>query len=114
MNRGKGSTFSHFVGLGGILLVLYAGYEASLHVHATKLRLDEATSSIPPLHVLAELLVGLLNCLWAALTVPGSLLPIKMEDHANRVVALPEVLDDFMIFNHRGRVNPIKLEAKFS
>ncbi|KAL2630026.1 hypothetical protein R1flu_014712 [Riccia fluitans] len=66
----------------------------------------------PPLPVLLEIVISLALCIWGALRVPGTFLPVLPDAKENRVVTLHANLD-FMVFNHRGRVFPPKLEVQF-
>jgi len=98
------------IGVVGALLLAHAAYATVIYRGALKIREEEFT--YPPFQVIIEVAVSLILCLWAALIVPGTFLPILPDSKENRVVALPANLD-FMIFNHRGKVFPPKLEPKF-
>ncbi|KAJ6871074.1 membrane magnesium transporter-like isoform X1 [Populus alba x Populus x berolinensis] len=67
------------------------------------LKITEDEFSGPPFNVVVELIVGLVLCTWAAITVPGIFLSIHPNSDDNRMVSLPDSLD-FIIFNHRGKV----------
>ncbi|CAI0432496.1 unnamed protein product [Linum tenue] len=88
------------VGVIGVLILGHAAY--STIQYRSLLKITEEEFSGPPMEVVLELLVGLLFCMWAALTVPGKFLSVHPHSDENRVVSLPENVD-FMIFNHRGR-----------
>ncbi|KAM7265343.1 hypothetical protein ACFE04_003026 [Oxalis oulophora] len=89
------------VGLLGIVILGHAAY--STIQYRGLLKIMEEEFSGPPFTVVIELILGLVLCMWAALTVPGNFLSIHPHSDENRVVALPANLD-FMIFNHRGKV----------
>uniref|UniRef100_A0A2P2JZL8 Uncharacterized protein n=1 Tax=Rhizophora mucronata TaxID=61149 RepID=A0A2P2JZL8_RHIMU len=63
------------------------------------------------MQVVLELLLGLVFCMWAALTVPGKFLSIHPYSEENRIVSLPSNVD-FMIFNHRGKVLSLETDMK--
>ncbi|KAI4310413.1 hypothetical protein MLD38_035393 [Melastoma candidum] len=88
------------IGVVGVLILGHAAY--STIQYRGLLKIMEEEFSGPPLVVVAELLVALVLCFWAALSVPGKFLSIHPDSEENRIIALPENLD-FMIFNHRGR-----------
>lgn len=71
----------------------------------------EEEFSGPPMNVVAELLLALTLCTWAALTVPGKFLSIHPDSEENRLVYLPDNLD-FMMFNHRGKLFPPEMNLK--
>ncbi|KAI6698080.1 hypothetical protein NL676_018199 [Syzygium grande] len=108
---GKGATmrFGFAIGVFGVLILSHAAY--STVQYRGLLKIMEEEFSGPPLNVVAELLVGLVLCVLAALTVPGKFLSIHPDSEENRIVSLPDNLD-FMIFNHRGRVFPSQLDLK--
>ncbi|KAI4371296.1 hypothetical protein MLD38_019551 [Melastoma candidum] len=97
------------IGVVGVLILGHAAY--STIQYRGLLKIMEEEFSGPPLVVVAELLVGLVLCLWAALSVPGKFLSIHPDSEENRITALPENLD-FMIFNHRGRAFPSQPDLK--
>lgn len=77
-----------------------------------KIRDEEFT--FPSAQVVFEVALSLVLCLWAALKIPGSFLPILSDAKENRVTMFPANLD-FMVFNHRGKLFPPKfVEAEFS
>ncbi|KAL3536246.1 hypothetical protein ACH5RR_004707 [Cinchona calisaya] len=94
----------------GILILSHAAY--STIQYRALLKITEEEFSGPPINVVMELMVGLVLCMWAALTVPGKFLSVLPHSDENRVVALPTNLD-FMIFNHRGKAIPSVMDAKF-
>ncbi|KAM1037611.1 hypothetical protein ACFX15_031788 [Malus domestica] len=98
------------VGILGVVILSHAAY--STVQYRGLLKIMEEQFSGPPLTVVAELLLGLVFCMWAALTVPGTFLSIHPYSEENRIVSLPDNLD-FMIFNHRARVFPVELDLKF-
>lgn len=97
------------IGVLGVLILFYAAY--STIQYRALLKITEEEFSGPPMNVVLEVLVGLLLCLWAGLTVPGKFLSILPYSEENRVVALPANLD-FMIFNHRGKALPLGIDTK--
>ncbi|CAL1382159.1 unnamed protein product [Linum trigynum] len=97
------------VGVIGVLILGHAAY--STIQYRSLLKITEEEFSGPPMEVVLELLVGLLFCMWAALTVPGKFLSVHPHSDENRVVSLPENVD-FMIFNHRGRAFPSEVGLK--
>ncbi|XP_068638332.1 membrane magnesium transporter [Aristolochia californica] len=99
---------SFLVGLFGCLFLAHAAY-ATIQYRGVLKILEEEFSG-PPINVVVELLVGLGLCTWAALTVPGNFLSILPDSEENRLVSLPANLD-FMIFNHRGRAFPSKIDS---
>ncbi|XP_030522055.1 membrane magnesium transporter [Rhodamnia argentea] len=101
--------FGFAIGLFGVVILSHAAY--STVQYRGLLKIMEEEFSGPPLNVVAELLVGLVLCTWAALTVPGKFLSIHPDSEENRIVSLPDNMD-FMIFNHRGRVLPSQLDLK--
>ncbi|KAI3417235.1 Membrane magnesium transporter, partial [Psidium guajava] len=101
--------FGFAIGLFGVVILSHAAY--STVQYRGLLKIMEEEFSGPPLNVVAELLVGLVLCTWAALTVPGKFHSIHPDSEENRIVSLPDNMD-FMIFNHRGRVLPSQLDLK--
>ncbi|KAK9289811.1 hypothetical protein L1049_007971 [Liquidambar formosana] len=97
------------VGVFGVLILAHAAY--STIQYRGLLKIMEEEFSGPPINVVAELLLGLALCMWAALTVPGKFLSIHPDSEENRIVSLPANLD-FMIFNHRGKVFPPEMNLK--
>ncbi|XP_061368776.1 membrane magnesium transporter-like [Gastrolobium bilobum] len=97
------------VGFVGVLILFHAAY-SSIQYRAL-LKITEEEFSGPPLNVVIELSLGLMLCMWAALTVPGKILSIHPDSEENRIVSLPSNLD-FMIFNHRGKVFPVEMDVK--
>ncbi|KAM7521933.1 hypothetical protein LguiA_011835 [Lonicera macranthoides] len=97
------------VGVLGVLILSHAAYSTVQYRTLLKITEDEFTG--PPFNVVAELLLGLIFCMWAALTVPGKFLSILPYSDENRVVSLPSNLD-FMIFNHRGKAFPTDIGMK--
>ncbi|GLJ49157.1 hypothetical protein SUGI_1037080 [Cryptomeria japonica] len=87
------------LGLVGGAILAYAAYCTIQYRAVLKIREEEFAG--PPAEVLLEVIIGLVLCFWAALSVPGKYLPILPDSKENRLVSLPENLD-FMIFNHRG------------
>ncbi|PKI65128.1 membrane magnesium transporter [Punica granatum] len=101
--------FGFTVGVLGVLILFHAAY--STIQYRGLLKIMEEEFSGPPITVVGELVIGLVLCMWAALTVPGKFLSIHPDSEENRIVSLPENLD-FMIFNHRGRVFPSQVDLK--
>ncbi|XP_062166577.1 membrane magnesium transporter-like [Alnus glutinosa] len=97
------------VGVFGALILAHAAYSTIQYRGLSKITEDEFSG--PPLNVVVELLLGLVFCMWAALTVPGKFLSIQPHSEENRIVSLPANLD-FMIFNHRGKVFPLEMDLK--
>ncbi|KAK9288379.1 hypothetical protein L1049_016833 [Liquidambar formosana] len=97
------------VGVFGVLILAHAAY--STIQYRGLLKIMEEEFSGPPMNVVAELLLGLALCMWAALTVPGKFLSIHPDSEENRIVSLPANLD-FMIFNHRGKLFPPEMNLK--
>ncbi|XP_018820572.1 membrane magnesium transporter [Juglans regia] len=97
------------VGVFGVLILAHAAY--STIQYRGLLKITEEEFSGPPMNVVAELLLGLVFCMWAGLTVPGKFLSILPDSEENRIVSLPANLD-FMSFNHRGKVFPKELDVK--
>ncbi|CAN6576611.1 hypothetical protein ACFX2I_009403 [Malus domestica] len=98
------------VGILGVVILSHAAYSTVQYRGLLKIMEEEFPG--PPLTVVAELLLGLVFCMWAALTVPGTFLSIHPHSEENRIVSLPDNLD-FMIFNHRARVLPVEMDLKF-
>ncbi|KAI8563306.1 hypothetical protein RHMOL_Rhmol03G0102500 [Rhododendron molle] len=100
-------------GVLGVLILSHAAY--STIQYRSLLKITEEEFSGPPINVIlsvvVELLLGLVLCIWAALTVPGQFRSILPHSEENRVVSLPANLD-FMIFNHRGKAFPLDVDLK--
>ncbi|OIV92365.1 hypothetical protein TanjilG_09963 [Lupinus angustifolius] len=101
--------FVFTVGIFGILILFHAAY--STIQYRGLLKITEEEFSGPPFNVLIELFLGLVICIWAALTLPAKFLSIHPHSEDNRVVSLPANVD-FMIFNHRGKVFPVATDLK--
>ncbi|KAK7245107.1 hypothetical protein RIF29_39941 [Crotalaria pallida] len=97
------------VGLLGLLILFHASY--STIQYRALLKITEEEFSGPPFNVLIELIVGLVICMWVALTLPGNFLSIHPHSEDNRIVSLPDN-QDFMIFNHRGKIFPVEMDLK--
>ncbi|XP_010558170.1 PREDICTED: membrane magnesium transporter [Tarenaya hassleriana] len=97
------------IGVFGVLILAHAAY--STIQYRGLLKIMEEEFSGPPMNVVLELIIGLILCMWAALTVPGKFLSIHPDSEENRVVSLSDNLD-FMIFNHRGQLFPPEIEMK--
>ncbi|XP_061345799.1 membrane magnesium transporter-like [Gastrolobium bilobum] len=97
------------VGVIGLLILFHAAYSTIRYRGLLKITEEEFSGA--PFNVVIELSLGLLLCLWAALTVPGNFLSIHPDSEENRIVSLPANLD-FMIFNHRGKVFPVEMDVK--
>ncbi|XP_004497530.1 membrane magnesium transporter [Cicer arietinum] len=97
------------VGFLGVLILFHAAYSTIQYRALLKITEEEFSGS--PFSVVIELSLGLLLCTWAALTVPGKFLCILPDSEENRIVSLP-VNPDFMIFNHRGKLFPLEMNAK--
>ncbi|CAI0432629.1 unnamed protein product [Linum tenue] len=74
------------VGVIGVLILGHAAY--STIQYRSLLKITEEEFSGPPMEVVLELLVGLLFCMWAALTVPGKFLSVHPHSDENRYVSL--------------------------
>ncbi|KAF6151258.1 hypothetical protein GIB67_002957 [Kingdonia uniflora] len=70
------------VGVFGVLILSHAAY-ATIQYRGLLKILEEEFSG-PPMNVVAELLVGLVFCLWAAVSVPGKFLSIHPDSEENR------------------------------
>ncbi|XP_057984298.1 membrane magnesium transporter [Malania oleifera] len=101
--------FNFVVGVLGVLILAHAAYSTIQHRGLLKI-MEEEFSGLP-MNVVAELLLGLAFCMWAALTVPGKFLSIHPDSEENRIVSLPANLD-FITFNHRGKVFPSEINMK--
>ncbi|GMN39194.1 hypothetical protein TIFTF001_008430 [Ficus carica] len=99
------------VGVFGVLVLAHAAI--STIQYRGLLKIMEEEFSGPPVNVMVELLLGLVLCMWAALTVPGKFLSIHPHSEENRIVSLPVNLD-FVIFNHRGRAFPVVTKLKLN
>ncbi|RYR74444.1 hypothetical protein Ahy_A02g009166 isoform B [Arachis hypogaea] len=124
------------IGVFGVLILFHAAY--STIQYRGLLKITEEEFSGPPFNVIitlsslnlltmmrfllsnlwflgsqvvTELSLGLVLCMWAALTVPGKFLSIHPDSEENRIVSLPANVD-FMIFNHRGKVFPVEMDLK--
>ncbi|XP_024379174.1 membrane magnesium transporter [Physcomitrium patens] len=107
-----GRRFDVGVGVFGALLLANAAVSTVLYRGDLKIRDEEFT--FPSAQVVFEVALSLVLCLWAALKIPGSFLPILSDAKENRVTMFPANLD-FMVFNHRGKLFPPKfVEAEFS
>ncbi|CAN1805295.1 Membrane magnesium transporter [Linum perenne] len=97
------------VGVIGLVILGHAAYSTSQY--RGLLKIVEEEFSGPTMDVVLEVIVGLLLCMWASLTVPGKFLSVHPHSDENRVVSLPDNTD-FMIFNHRGRVFASDIDLK--
>ncbi|CAK9323166.1 unnamed protein product [Citrullus colocynthis] len=97
------------VGLFGVLILAHAAYSTIQYRSLLKIMQEEFSG--PPFHVAIELILGLVLSMWAALTVPGKFHSINPEAEENRIVSLP-ANQDFMVFNHRGRLFPKQTDLK--
>ncbi|CAB4284244.1 unnamed protein product [Prunus armeniaca] len=70
------------VGILGVVILSHAAY--STVQYRGLLKIMEEEFSGPPLNVVIELLLGLVLCMWAALTVPGTFLSIHPHSEENR------------------------------
>ncbi|KDP29151.1 hypothetical protein JCGZ_16540 [Jatropha curcas] len=101
--------FGFAIGTFGVLILGHATY--STIQYRGLLKIMEEEFSGPPMNVVVELLLGLVFCFWAALTVPGKFRSIHPYSDENRIVSLPANMD-FMVFNHRGKVFPSEMDMK--
>ncbi|KAF8403107.1 hypothetical protein HHK36_011201 [Tetracentron sinense] len=101
--------FGFAIGVFGVLILAHAAY-ATIQYRGLLKILEEEFSG-PPTNVIVELLLGLVFCISAALSVPGEFLSIHPDSEENRIVSLPANLD-FMIFNHRGKLFPSEKDMK--
>lgn len=99
------------IGALGLLVLGHAAFSTIQYRGVLKVREEEFIR--PPFQVLVEIVVSLALCFWAALRVPGRLLPILPDSEENRIIHLSENLD-FMTFNHRGKAFPFKLDLKLN
>ncbi|XP_057462847.1 membrane magnesium transporter-like [Actinidia eriantha] len=97
------------VGVLGVVILSHAAY--STIQYRSLLKITEEEFSGPPMNVVVELILGLVFCMWAALSVPGKFLSILPHSEENRVVSLPANMD-FMIFNHRAKAFPLDVDMK--
>ncbi|KAH7553553.1 hypothetical protein JRO89_XS12G0025700 [Xanthoceras sorbifolium] len=70
------------VGIVAVAILAHAAY--STIQYRGLLKITEEEFSGPPMNVVVELLLGLVLCMWAALTVPGKFLSIKPDTDENR------------------------------
>ncbi|XP_024533318.1 membrane magnesium transporter [Selaginella moellendorffii] len=96
------------IGVLGVLLLAHAAHSTIQYRAALKIKEEEF--SRVSVQILVEVLVSSALCLWAALSVPGTFLEILPDSKHDRILQLPENLD-FMIFNHRGKLFPPKLDV---
>ncbi|KAJ8899768.1 hypothetical protein K2173_019468 [Erythroxylum novogranatense] len=101
--------FGLAIGVFGVLILAHAAY--STIQYRGLLKIMEEEFSGPPVNVVLELALGLVFCIWAALTVPGKFLSIHPQSEENRIVSLPDNVD-FMMFNHRGKLFSSELDLK--
>ncbi|OAY42711.1 membrane magnesium transporter [Manihot esculenta] len=97
------------IGAFGVMILAHAAYTTIQYRGLLKIMEEEFSG--PPMNVVVELLLGLVLCMWAALTVPGKFLSIHPHSDENRIVSLPANMD-FMIFNHRGKAFPSGMDMK--
>ncbi|CAN6348077.1 unnamed protein product, partial [Urochloa humidicola] len=93
----------YVVGIIGGAILAHAAY-ATIQ-YRTVLKITEEEFTRPPMDVMMELLLGLVLCMWAGLSVPAKFVSVLPHSEENRIVSLPANLD-FMIFNHRGSALP--------
>ncbi|KAJ6864966.1 hypothetical protein NC651_035508 [Populus alba x Populus x berolinensis] len=96
-----GFSVGFVIGFVGVLILSHAAYSTTQYEDLLKITEDEFSG--PPFNVVVELIVRLVLCTWAAITLPGIFLSIHPNSDDNRMVSLPDNLD-FIIFNHRGKV----------
>ncbi|KAJ6746694.1 MEMBRANE MAGNESIUM TRANSPORTER 1 [Salix koriyanagi] len=77
-----GFSVGFVIGLIGVLILSHAAYSTSQYRGLLKITEDEFSG--PPFNVVVELIVGLVLCMWAALTVPGDFLSIHPHSDENR------------------------------
>uniref|UniRef100_A0A2N9I6K3 Membrane magnesium transporter n=1 Tax=Fagus sylvatica TaxID=28930 RepID=A0A2N9I6K3_FAGSY len=70
------------VGVFGVLILAHAAYATVQYRGLLKIMEEEFSG--PPMNVVAELLLGLVLSMWAALTVPGKFLSIQPNSEENR------------------------------
>ncbi|CAN6352047.1 unnamed protein product, partial [Urochloa humidicola] len=99
----------YVVGILGGAILAHAAY-ATIQ-YRTVLKITEEEFTRPPMDVMMELLLGLVLCMWAGLSVPAKFLSVLPHSEENRIVSLPANLD-FMIFNHRGSALPSDADLK--
>ncbi|OVA18015.1 Magnesium transporter [Macleaya cordata] len=71
------------IGVFGVLILAHAAYATVQYRGLLKI-LEEEFSG-PPMNVVVELLLGLVFCMWAALSVPGNFLSIHPDSDENRL-----------------------------
>ncbi|KAJ6381743.1 hypothetical protein OIU77_030420 [Salix suchowensis] len=76
-----GFSVGFVIGLIGVLILSHAAYSTSQYRGLLKITEDEFSG--PPFNVVVELIVGLVLCMWAALTVPGDFLSIHPHSDEN-------------------------------
>ncbi|XP_044488252.1 uncharacterized protein LOC123213003 isoform X2 [Mangifera indica] len=79
--RVEAMSLGFFFGVLGVLILAHAAY--STVQYRGLLKIMEEEFSGPPFNVVIELLLGLLLCMWAALTVPGKFLSIHPDSDDN-------------------------------
>ncbi|KAJ6331241.1 hypothetical protein OIU76_009754 [Salix suchowensis] len=79
-----GFSVGFVIGLIGVLILSHAAYSTSQYRGLLKITEDEFSG--PPFNVVVELIVGLVLCMWAALTVPGDFLSIHPHSDENRLL----------------------------
>ncbi|CAH9115552.1 unnamed protein product [Cuscuta europaea] len=72
------------VGTFGVLFLPHAAYYTIQYKALLKITQEEFSG--PPFDVVIKLIIGLLLCMWAALTVPGKFLSIHPQSDENRLV----------------------------
>ncbi|CAN1143120.1 Membrane magnesium transporter [Linum perenne] len=72
------------VGVIGLLILGHAAYSTSQY--RGLLKIVEEEFSGPTMDVVLEVIVGLLLCMWASLTVPGKFLSVHPHSDENRYV----------------------------
>ncbi|KAH7424442.1 hypothetical protein KP509_11G008900 [Ceratopteris richardii] len=95
------------VGLLGIAALGHAAF--STVQYRNILKVTEEAFLWPPFYVIIEICISLVLCFWAALRVPGQFLPVLPDLEEDRLAQLTENVD-FMTFNHRGRIFPLKID----
>ncbi|KAJ6968610.1 hypothetical protein NC653_036559 [Populus alba x Populus x berolinensis] len=78
-----GFSVGFVIGFVGVLILSHAAYSTTQYEGLLKITEDEFSG--PPFNVVVELIVGLVLCTWAAITVPGIFLSIHPNSDDNRV-----------------------------
>lgn len=92
-------------------LVAFAGFAVLFHAcyavisYRDELKISGDDFQSVPVSVMVECAIGALACAWGALGFAGEFLHIKAQPRELPPVSM-EKMNDFIIFNHRGRSVP--------